>query len=140
MRRNPARWRALDARLGRESNIWVATVRRDGRPHLTPVWYIWLDERVYIAIEGDSQKFANLRSNQRVALALPDAASVVILEGEAHGADRATADKVAEYFYNKYEWDFRYDESGDWKLVEITVHKILAWGDGYDEEGSRIRP
>jgi hypothetical protein len=138
MRRNPARWRALDGRLGRESNIWVATVRGDGRPHLTPVWFIWLDERVYIAIEATSQKFANLRANQGVALALPDAASVVILEGEAHGADRATSDRLAEYFYNKYEWDFRYDESAKWQLVEITVRKILAWGDGYDQEGSRV--
>lgn len=138
MRRNPARWRTMEARLGRESTIWVVTVRRDGRPHLTPVWYIWLEDRIYIAIGTDSQKFANLRGNQSVALALPDTESVIVLEGEAHAADRSTSDNLGEYFFHKYEWDFRYDESADWRLIEITPHKILTWGDGYDDEGIRV--
>jgi general stress protein 26 len=138
MKRNMARWRTIEARLGRETAIWVVTVRRDGRPHMTPVWYVWLNERIYIATGTDTQKFSNLRANQAVALALPDTASVVILEGEAHAADRNTTDKLGEYFFNKYEWDFRYDEDADWRLVEITPHRILAWGDGYEQEGIRV--
>jgi general stress protein 26 len=133
-----ARWRTIEARLGRETAIWVVTVRRDGRPHMTPVWYVWLNERIYIATGTDTQKFSNLRANQAVALALPDTTSVVILEGEAHAADRNTTDKLGEYFFNKYEWDFRYDEDADWRLVEITPHRILAWGDGYEQEGIHV--
>ena len=105
---------------------------------MTPVWFVWLDGRVYIAIGTDSQKFTNLRGNQSVALALPDTVSVIILEGEAHAADRKTSDKLGEYFFNKYEWDFRYDDSADWLLVEITPHKILAWGDDYENEGIHV--
>lgn len=138
VRRNPARWRHIEARLGREMTIWISTVRRDGRPHLTPVWFIFLEEKIFIAIGVDTQKFANLRQNQQVALALPDADSVVIIEGEAHAANRQAVDKLGEYFFHKYEWDFRYDETADWRLVEITPHKILAWGDGYDESGIRV--
>jgi general stress protein 26 len=138
MRRNPARWRTIEARLGREMTVWIATVRHDGRPHLTPVWYIWLEGRIYTAISDDSVKFANLRNNQAVAVALPDSDKVILLEGEAHVPDRSTTDKLGEYFFNKYEWDFRYDETADWRLVEITPHKILAWGDGYDAEGTRV--
>ncbi len=138
MRRNPARWRTLEARLGREMTIWIATVRYDGRPHLTPVWYIWLEGRIYIAIGDDSVKFENLRGNQAVAVALPDTDQVILLEGEAHVPDRSTTDKLGEYFFHKYEWDFRHDETADWRLVEITPHKILTWGDGYDAEGTRV--
>ena len=138
MKRNLARWRTLEARLGREMTIWIVTVRRDGRPHMTPVWYVWLKERVYIATGTETQKFSNLRTNQSVALALPDTESVLILEGEAHAADRNTSDKLGEYFFNKYEWDFRYDEDADWRLVEITPHRILAWGDGFEGEGIRV--
>ncbi len=138
MKRNLARWRTLEARLGREMTIWIVTVRRDGRPHMTPVWYVWLNDRVYIATGTDTQKFANLRFNQAVALALPDTESVVILEGEAHATDRKTSDKLGEYFFNKYEWDFRYDEDADWRLVEITPHRIMAWGDGFEGEGIRV--
>ena len=30
------------------------------------------------------------------------------------------------------------DEDAEWRLIEITPLKILAWGDGYDEEGTRV--
>ncbi len=59
------------------------------------------------------------------------AMKVVIIEGEAHVAPRSDIDKLADYFFNKYEWDFRYDDSAKWQLIEITPLKILAWGDGY---------
>jgi general stress protein 26 len=138
MKQNPARWRSIEARLSREPTIWLATVRGDGRPHMAPLWYIWLDGHLYIATGADTQKYVNLRSNQSVALALPDASNVIIVEGEAHAADRKTIDKLGEHFYHKYEWDFRYDEDAEWRLVEVTPLKILAWGDGYDDEGMRV--
>ena len=28
-------------RLETEAIIWLATVRSDGRPHLTPIWFVW---------------------------------------------------------------------------------------------------
>jgi len=138
-KQSPERLRAIEARLGRETTIWLATVRHDGRPHLVPLWYVWLDGRVYLATGAYSQKFVNMYHNQNVALALPDTASTVIIEGEAHVAERAVVDALADYFYHKYEWDFRYDESTEWRLIEITPTKILVWGDGYDStEGTRI--
>lgn len=137
-RRNAARWRALTARLGREMTIWVSTVRYDGRPHLTPTWFIWLDDHIYIAISEDSQKYANLRHNQRITVALPDTDWVTIIEGEAHVADRKAVEALGDYFFHKYEWDFRYDDTAVMRLIEITPHKILAWGDGYDDEGVRL--
>ena len=138
MKQNTARWRTLEARLSREATIWLATVRADGRPHLAPLWYVWLDGLIYIATGSDTQKYINLHGNQSVALALPDSANVLIIEGEAHGAGRKMVDKLGQHFYHKYEWDFRYDEDADWRLVEITPRKILAWGDGYDDDGTRV--
>ena len=138
-RRNPERWRAIEARLSRETEIWLATVRGDGRPHLAPLWFVWLDSKLYICTGSATQKFSNLRGNQQVSLALPDALSVIIIEGEAHVATRAVTEALAEHFFYKYDWDFRYDASADWRLIEITPAKILAWGDGYDaSEGSRV--
>jgi hypothetical protein len=132
--------RAMNARLGREMEIWIGTVRADGRPHLTPVWFVWMEEemRLFIAISANSVKWINLIGNQNAVASLPDTANVLIIEGEAHVAPRATWEVLGDYFYNKYEWDFRYDNSADYRLVEITPHKILAWGDGHDQLGNRI--
>ena len=111
----------------------LATVRGDGRPHLVPVWFVWLEQKLYFSTGSDTQKYANLLQNQRVVLSLPDADQVIIIEGEAHACTRETTDVLADYFFHKYEWDFRYDNSADWRLVEVTPHRVLAWGDGYDE-------
>ncbi len=117
----------------------MATVRRDGRPHLVPLWFVWLEEKLYICTPSHSQKFVNMRHNQSVAMSLADPSNVVIIEGEAHVASRDLIDGLADYFFNKYEWDFRYDDSAKWQLIEITPFKILVWGDGYDEsEGTRL--
>lgn len=137
-RRNPARWRAIEGRLGREMNIWVATVRPNDTPHLQPAWFVWLEEKLYFVVDSRSEQFQNLRGNQSVSLTLPDAESVILIEGEAHTSDRVTRDTLADYFYNKYEFDFTQDRAYDWKLVEVTPHQIFAWGDGYDQEGIQV--
>lgn len=116
----------------------MASVRRDGRPHLAPLWFVWLDEKIWISTGSETQKFVNLRGNQSVSLALPDALNVVVIEGEAHVANRSDLDRLADYFYNKYEWDFRYDDTANWQLIEITPLKILTWGDGFESEGTRV--
>ena len=137
-RQNPERWRGIEARLGRETAIWLSTVRSDGRPHLVPIWFVWLNGIIYIATGAFSQKFVNLYHNQNVSLALPDTSFAILIEGEAHVAHRQTVDTLANYFYDKYEWDFRYDDSDEFRLLEITPHKILVWGDGYEHEGTRV--
>lgn len=138
-RQQSARLRAIEARLTREFTVWLATTRHDKRAHLVPVWFIWLDGIMYIVTGSDTQKFLNISFNASVSLSLPDTESVVIVEGEASEADRSTINKLGDYFYHKYEWDFRYDESTDWRLIEIMPTKILAWGDGYDQQyGIRV--
>lgn len=133
-----ARRRAMLARFGREMEIWLATCRSDGRPHLVPVWFVWLDDVIYFVTSGYSQKWVNLLSNQQVALSLPDPNNVLVVEGEAHACGRQQTHKLARYFADKYEWDFLNDADQNYRMVQVTPHKILAWGDGYDDLGSRI--
>lgn len=128
----------MEARLGRESTIFLATVRGDGRPHLVPVWFVWLAEKLYFATCAHSQKYTNLRGNQRVALSLPDTEQVIIFEGEAHACNRSLTAALADYFFDKYDWDFRTDDSCEWRLVEVTPHRIMMWGDEHDHEGTRL--
>jgi len=138
MRRNPHRWRAIESRLGRAMSAWVATVREDDSPHLLPVWFVWLENVFYFVAATDSEQFYNLRGNQKVAITLPDAERVILIEGEAHASNHKTSQMLADYFYNKYEFDFTQDSEIDWRLVEVTPSRIMAWGDGYDHEGIEV--
>ena len=125
---------AVDAhkeqRLRSENNIWVATVRPDGRPHLTPVWFIWHDRKVYICIDPASVKARNLALNERIALALEDGSAPIIVEGVGRRIDGPNRPPgVVDAFQRKYNWNIIGD--GQYSLlVEITPQKVLNWGSG----------
>src|SRR6202521_399558 len=48
--------------------FWISTVRADGRPHVTPLVAVWLDDALHFSTGPDEQKARNLASNPRVAL------------------------------------------------------------------------
>jgi nitroimidazol reductase NimA-like FMN-containing flavoprotein (pyridoxamine 5'-phosphate oxidase superfamily) len=117
-------------RLKSEQNIWVATVRPDGRPHLTPAWFALHAGKVYVCIDPDSVKAHNLARNRQVALALEDGAAPLIVEGETRlieGAERPPG--ALDEFKRKYDWDIA-AESQYSLLVEVTPKKVLSWGGG----------
>src|SRR3954451_17607779 len=47
---------------------WLTTVRADGRPHVTPVVGVVVDEHVHFTTGLDEQKGRNLEHESRVAL------------------------------------------------------------------------
>ncbi len=117
---------AGELRLKEERNIWVATVRPDGRPHIVPVWFVWADGRLYICIEPESVKARNLAANARICLALEDAARPVICEGEARALPKPWPEPAIQLFREKYHWDVG-AESQYTDLVEVTPRKWLSW-------------
>ena len=67
--------------------FWIATVRADGRPHVTPLVAVWLDDAIYFAAGFGEQKAVNLRTNQNVILMTGcnewERGLDVVVEGEA---------------------------------------------------------
>ena len=113
-------------RLTAEANIWFATVRADGRPHLVPVWFAWHSERLYVCIEAGSVKARNLEQNSRVSLALENGSQPVICEGIAAVVSPPWPEPVVDIFKAKYDWDITTDGRYD-TLVEVTPVKWLSW-------------
>lgn len=113
-------------RLKKARNIWVATTRPDGRPHLTPVWFAWHGEKIYICIEPESIKGQNMRANPHVSLSLEDGSDPVICEGTAAPVASPWSEEVIAIFQDKYDWDIT-TESRYTQLVAITPEKWLSW-------------
>jgi len=44
--------------------FWISTVRVDGRPHVTPLVAVWLDDALHFSTGATEQKAANLRGNR----------------------------------------------------------------------------
>lgn len=60
----------LAERLKEEQVIWLTTVRQDGTPIPTPVWFLWEGEAFLIYTKPGSFKLKNSAANPRAALNL----------------------------------------------------------------------
>jgi PPOX class probable F420-dependent enzyme len=66
--------------------MWFTTVRDDGQPQPTPVWFVQEGETYIVYSQPDAQKVKNIRDNPQVALSFaPDseANQYVVIMGEA---------------------------------------------------------
>jgi hypothetical protein len=122
----PAPSPKIQEKLAQAANIWFASVRLDGRPHLTPVWFVYDGRHLYVSIDPNSVKRRNLASNPHVSLALEDGSHPLICEGQAALIPPPYPLEIAGLFQKKYDWDIR-TEGQYSQLVEITPRKWLAW-------------
>jgi hypothetical protein len=113
-------------RLRTDQNIWVGSVRLDGRPHLSPVWFVYLDDKLFICIDPNSVKARNLAANPQIVLALEAGLHPVICEGTAASVPRPYPPLVTAEFFRKYEWEIDKDSQYN-HLIEITPQKWLVW-------------
>lgn len=63
---------AIDAFLAEARNAIVAGLRPDGRPHLTPNWFLWDGERFYVSTTKGRVKYRMFSRDPRVQLAVDD--------------------------------------------------------------------
>lgn len=121
------------ARIDTDRNVWLATVRPDGRPHLTPIWYCFQDDRFWICTSADAVKTRNVLLNPRVSVSLEDGARPVVAEGTAAVRRRPYPASVTDAFIDKYDWDISRPDDPDGSfdaLLEITVDRWLM-GDAH---------
>jgi F420H(2)-dependent biliverdin reductase len=113
-------------KLEKQQTIWFGSVRPDGKPHLTPVWFVWHTGKLYVGIDPNSVKCRNLRQNPYVVLALEDGSHPVICEGRAELILPPLAEDLSAAFFSKYEWDLSKEAQFN-QIVEVTPQRWLGW-------------
>ena len=76
-------WSEAERRLTVSHDYWCATIGRGGRPHVMPVWGVWLDGRLWFSSGLRSRKARNLAADPRCTMTTDDAQNPVVLEGVA---------------------------------------------------------
>ena len=115
-----------DERLHTESNIWLATVRANGKPHLTPIWFVYVEQAVWVCTCLSAVKSQNMQHDHRVSFALQDGNAPVTGEGKATLMTQTPANVHVE-FQRKYDWDINRDDDHQ-ALFCITIDKWLSPG------------
>jgi len=85
----------------------AATVRPDGRPHLSPTDFLAVDGIFYLGVDEATARYRNLKQNPAVTVMLADDRKrQAILEGNAKFLDMnsGTAKRVLEAQKKKYGW------------------------------------
>jgi hypothetical protein len=106
------------SRLRDDSILWLGTTRATGAPHVTPIWFVWHDDRVWICTRSVNLKARALRRDPRVSIALGTGAHPLVGEGRATDHARPYPPAVRDAFVAKYDWNIDVDD-------EDGVHDVL---------------
>lgn len=120
-------WSWAEERLEACRNYWVSTASVDGRPHLMPVWGIWLPERerfVFSCADG-ARKARNLRANPRVSVAVDHTVEVVVIEGSAGEVNSTDLSDVVARWAAKYGSDDPGEGPSEEQLAEFMAEVTL---------------
>ena len=92
-----------EQRLQQDQIIWITTVRADGQPQASPVWFLWQHGKFFLHSKPD-QKVRNIGAHPRVALHLNDhdGGDVVTIEGTAEVLAGDSAANVRPDYLAKY--------------------------------------
>ncbi|WP_299539962.1 pyridoxamine 5'-phosphate oxidase family protein [uncultured Streptomyces sp.] len=121
---------AVHERLARERNAWLCTVRPDGTPHATPVWFVFSRGSWWVGTDASSVKVRNIERFPGVCLMLEGGDRPVVAEGEAVLYRGPFPERITEAFTEKYAWDAvaPYEGGGARVLLEIPVRRWLLAG------------
>ena len=120
----------VEAFLSEPNVAALATVRPDGRPHVTPVWYEYDGKEFVISTLRETQKLVNVTRKGFAALCIHTQNLPyrhVIIEGTARAGspvDNVWRERVAMRYLGEAAGRAYVRESGDWDVVAIHVRPI----------------
>lgn len=107
-------WADARDRWQRAEVYWLSTVRPDGRPHVTPLISVWLNDGAYFCTGPTERKAKNVSGNPHVAMttgsnALGEGMDLV-LEGIASEInDHDELHLIADEYVRKYGADWQFE-------------------------------
>jgi general stress protein 26 len=154
-------WAEVLDLIERAEIFWLSTVRADGRPHVTPLPAMWLDDALHFCTGPEEQKAKNLARNPRCVLTTGGdrflEGTDVVVEGEAvRVTDEPTLRRLAAMWRTKLDWPFEavdggfrersssvggseFDATASALVFAVEPAKILAFGKGEPFSQTRYR-
>ena len=114
-------------RLSTERNLWLASVRPDGRPHLVPIWFVFLRDRFWIATGAASVKVRNLMATPMVCVSLEGGNEPVVAEGIAQLHPAPFPADVVAAFITQFACDIAIDGDTDGGAVALCGFAVTLW-------------
>jgi nitroimidazol reductase NimA-like FMN-containing flavoprotein (pyridoxamine 5'-phosphate oxidase superfamily) len=125
-----------------DSTYWLATVHPEGRPHVMPLFGVWVDGAMYFTSNARARKARNLAHNPQCVITATSDDLDIVIEGEAAKVtDEAKLRQIAEAYIDKYGWPVTVRDGAfdapfgaptagppPYELYEITVDTVFGLG------------
>jgi uncharacterized pyridoxamine 5'-phosphate oxidase family protein len=101
----------------------AATVKREGKPHLSPVDLVAVEGKLFVGMDKTTARFKNLKQNPAITIMIAEGwKRQAILEGTAQFLDLESdrAKKVLEAEKKKLGWVTE-------TIAEFSPEKVLTW-------------
>ena len=149
----PTAWAKAREHLQKAEVYWLSTVRPDGRPHVTSLVAVWLDDALYFCTGETERKAKNLSDNAHCIITtgcntLSDGLDLVV-EGEAvRMTDVSRLQRVADRYASKYAPPFHFtvrdsvflnSEGGEALVYEVFPVTVFGFGKGETFSQTRWR-
>ena len=125
----------LEIFLQRPLVVSFATVRPDGSPHVTPIWYEYDNGQFYFFVGAATVKARNLQGDQRVALCIAthdEPYEYVVAEGTCEVLREQVAPRIRSISV-RYRGQERGDrfaqeiiDARDSVVLRVALRKLLA--------------
>jgi len=102
-------------------STWLATIDRDGSPHVTGIGALWFDGAFWFETGQTSRKGRNLARDPRCTLSLATRDFDLVVEGEAHQVTDPTTVADAAARWAEGGWPARVDDSGSALTAEFSA-------------------
>lgn len=148
----PTPWVEARMELEQAELFWLSTVRPDGRPHVTPLIAVWVDDVLYFCTGPDARKAKNLAKNRSCTLVtgcntLGKGLDVVLEGNAAIVRDEAKLQRVADAYVAKYgsDWTFTvgdgafHHEGGTALVFAVAPSTAFSFGKGEPFSQTRYR-
>lgn len=117
-------WSRVGERMRSAYVYWVATASPEGRPHVVPVWGVWLEDTFYFSNGANTRTGRNLAANPSVTVHLESGEDVAIIEGTVEPVgDAALVGRINDAYAPKYLWHERVE--GPWYALRPDT--AFAW-------------
>jgi len=102
-------WTWVARKMNSCRTFWLATIYAGHRrPHVMPVWGVWVDDAFFFSTGRSSRKGQNLATNPACTVTNDDGEEAVIVEGSAAQVNEPeTLKRVAAAYQRKYKMDPR---------------------------------
>jgi hypothetical protein len=117
-------WSWAEERLRDARTYWIATTRRNGAPHVAPIWALWIDEAVVFSTSPESVKAKNLARDARCVVTVERGDDSVIVEGVVGSFDESRRAQYVDAYRDKYDFDM--SDMPD-PLSMVKPHTVFAF-------------